>query len=123
VELGLKKHNQNVDFSIVIPAFNEQEFIGDTLDALTNNPASLSYEIVVVDNGSTDMTTKIALDKGVKVVSLLEGSISAVRNKGVSETSGEILVFMDADIVVSQSWHKKLPEIKTQLIREPMIVR
>jgi glycosyltransferase involved in cell wall biosynthesis len=91
--------------SIVIPALNEEGVIGNCIDALNSTDHSnLSFEIIVVDNGSTDATVEIALSKEVTVVVRKGVNISALRNYGASISKGDLLAFVDADCIVSQTW-------------------
>ncbi len=92
--------------SIIIPAKNEAEYIGKCLESLAElNFPKERYEVIVADNGSDDNTVFIAEAHCAKVVNLPEKqTISAVRNGGVAEASGDILVFLDADCTVSVDW-------------------
>lgn len=56
------------DISIVVPAFNEENYIAQTLWSLSKNTPSLSTEVIVVDNGSTDRTAYFADISGAKVI-------------------------------------------------------
>ena len=89
--------------SIVVPAHNEAQDLARTLDALRRAAVSLerSWEIVVVDDASTDATAQIARDAGARVVSVNRRHIAAVRNAGGRAANGDVLVFVDADTVVS----------------------
>jgi len=88
--------------SIVVPAHNEAQVLTGTLDALRRAAASLDrpWEIVVVDDASTDATALIARDAGARVVPVNLRHIAAVRNAGAREARGDVLVFVDADTVV-----------------------
>ncbi|MDO6824573.1 glycosyltransferase family 2 protein [Marinobacter sp. 1_MG-2023] len=103
-------------FSIVIPAYNEEEHIGSCLKSiLESNYDSNGYEVIVVDNGSQDRTREIALNTGqVKVLELPEGNVGAVRNYGATMALGEILVFIDADCLLDKDWLNRAE----QLIKE-----
>lgn len=98
----------DITFSVVIPCKNERHFIGTTIAALQREQREygLIKEIVVVDNGSTDDSVTIAESNGVTVLHC-SGTISAVRNFGVSHTSGEYLAFVDADIEVRPGWSQQ----------------
>ncbi|GAW65960.1 glycosyl transferase [Geoanaerobacter pelophilus] len=94
-----------MQFSVIIPAKNERENIGRCLDSIFQvdwDPAQ--YEVIVVDNGSSDDTPLIAAQKGAKVYLQPELTISGLRNFGASMAKGEILAFMDADCTVDPSW-------------------
>jgi len=87
--------------SIIIPAFNEETFIEDTLLSLQNQNIIQEYpemfEIIVVDNGSTDSTSIIASQYAKVVFEPNRGKLNA-KHKGVEEATGEIIVFLDADV-------------------------
>ena len=89
-------------FSIIIPALNEGKLIGTCIRTITENGFTKEkYDILVMDNGSTDDTVSIARGCGAKVLICdRTKSIAAMRNKGAAATSGEVLAFIDADIEV-----------------------
>ncbi|MDD2852250.1 MAG: glycosyltransferase [Desulfuromonadaceae bacterium] len=91
--------------SVIIPAFNEDRYIGECLSSVI----SLEYpkdklEIIVVDNGSTDNTNSIARGYPVKLIEKPGVKVGAVRNAGFAESTGEILAFTDADCIVPKQW-------------------
>jgi glycosyltransferase involved in cell wall biosynthesis len=88
--------------SFVIPAHNEEALIGQTLRALLASAEALgeSYEVIVVDDASTDRTAEIARSFGARVVTVNLRKISAVRNAGARTARGEALIFVDADTLV-----------------------
>lgn len=91
--------------SIVIPCFNEERELPATLSALINHiPSAYSYEIVIVDNGSTDRSIDIAKSYDVTLIESKSHSVAGVRNEGVRYCNGEILVFLDADVEVTSAW-------------------
>lgn len=86
--------------SVVIPVYNGGEDIGRCLDAL-NGSAYPSFEIILVDDSSTDDTVEIAGKKGVRIVELTRRSGPALaRNIGVEHAKGEIILFIDSDVEV-----------------------
>ena len=100
-------------FSIVIPTLNEAAHIRLCLTALANAiPSSVPFEVLIVDNGSTDKTLEIAwsfahiLD--LKLHQQMLVSISSLRNLGASFARGGILVFLDADCIAPPQWIEKL---------------
>jgi glycosyltransferase involved in cell wall biosynthesis len=94
-----------MQFSIVIPAKNEEANIGRCLDSIGQLAWDNSqYEVIVVDNGSTDKTVDIARQKGAPVHVKPGLTISGLRNFGASRASGTILAFIDADCTVTPGW-------------------
>lgn len=92
--------------SIVIPTYNEEEALPQTLNAVKSSIAHLDggfeSEIIVVDNGSTDRTVEFAECFGARVVKESIPSIGAARNKGASVSKGDIILFIDADVCISK---------------------
>lgn len=85
--------------SFVIPAYNEEKLLGRTLTALNTAARTLDepFEVVVVDDTSTDRTAAIAREQGARVISVKHRQIAATRNAGAREAQGDILFFVDAD--------------------------
>jgi glycosyltransferase involved in cell wall biosynthesis len=90
------------DYSIVVPAYNEEALLPATLAALAlaMKGNDLSGEIVVCDNNSTDGTAAVARAAGARVVGEPVNHISRARNAGARAARGRYLVFVDADTVV-----------------------
>lgn len=93
--------------SVIVPVFNAEMFIKKCLDALLNQDFDKAdYEIIVVDNGSTDRTVQIL--KGYDRIILLSEtetqSSYAARNLGLSVAKGDIIAFTDADCIPHKSW-------------------
>ena len=91
--------------SFIVPAYNEALLIGATLDGLHQAARAVGedYEIVVVDDASTDDTALIAERYGVRVVSVAHRQIAATRNSGARAAQGELLIFVDADTIVNEA--------------------
>jgi glycosyltransferase involved in cell wall biosynthesis len=85
--------------TFIIPAHNEELLIGRTISVLHAGGAALNepYEVIVVDDASTDATTKVAARCGARVVSVNYRQIAAARNAGAAQAQGDLLVFVDAD--------------------------
>lgn len=109
----------NITASVIIPAYNEEEFIQQTLQALTINK---NLEIIVVDNGSTDRTAEIARQAGANVIDFPVGTIAAVRNRGVQDASSDVLIFIDSDVTVTPEWHEKLPAVLEEVKQSPLLI-
>ena len=98
--------NPALELSVIVPVWNGAGEIHRLLDALAAQTADRArYEVVVVDNGSTDETARIVA--GYPFVRLLHqprpGSYAA-RNLAIAETSGRFLLFTDADCVPAPDW-------------------
>ncbi|MGZ5035221.1 MAG: glycosyltransferase [Usitatibacter sp.] len=85
--------------SFVVPAYNEERYLGATLDAIHAAAKSVGepYEIVVADDASTDGTAGIAEAGGARVVRVENRQISKTRNSGAKAAAGDVFVFVDAD--------------------------
>lgn len=90
--------------SVIIPAYNEASFLPKVLLSLKNQAFSLPYEIIVVDNNSTDNTACIAKEFGATVVFEPRRGIVYARQKGVNAAKGEIIVGLDADCVMPKNF-------------------
>jgi glycosyltransferase involved in cell wall biosynthesis len=91
-------------FSIIVPAYNEAAYLGRALDSLLHQDYTGRYEVIVVDNNSTDGTAAIAAQYGVPVVKEPQQGVCAARQRGVDCTSGEIIISTDADTTQPPDW-------------------
>jgi glycosyltransferase involved in cell wall biosynthesis len=82
--------------SVVIPAFNAERFLGETIESVLAQDYE-PIEIVVVDDGSTDGTSEVAGSYGVRCLRTQNGGQAAARNAGVAAARGELVAFVDAD--------------------------
>lgn len=89
--------------SFIVPAYNEEQCLAETLDALHAAGMALgeAYEVILADDGSTDQTAAIGAQKGAVVVSAVHRQIAATRNSGARAATGDCLIFVDADTVVN----------------------
>jgi glycosyltransferase AglI len=102
--------------SVIIPVYNDPQGLRDTLNSLVNQKFEKSfYEIIIADNGSTDNTTNIAkyfVEKYPGLVKLIiEDKIQssyAARNKGIVNSKGYIIAFIDADMKATPDFLKKV---------------
>lgn len=96
----------SLSISFVIPAYNEQQFIAQSLGAIREccEAEGLIVEVIVVDNGSVDGTSEIANQAGARVITTARTTVSRARNLGAAETSSELVAFLDADVLVTARW-------------------
>src|SRR3972149_5562839 len=88
--------------SIIIPALNSSVYLPECLSALKDSCPAQS-EIIVVDDASGDDSVSIASQMGVRVLQLFQNSgPAAARNHGAHHAHGDVLFFVDADVVVAE---------------------
>ena len=89
--------------SFVVPAHNEAKLLGRTLAALSASARTVGepWEVIVVDDASTDRTAEVGAAHGARVVVVNHRQIAATRNAGARAAAGEVLCFVDADTVVT----------------------
>ncbi|MEY2546373.1 MAG: hypothetical protein QOG48_1490 [Verrucomicrobiota bacterium] len=83
--------------SFIVPAYNEEFELPATLKAIRDAAQDRQYEIVVVDDASSDRTVEVAKEAGATVVPINRRQIAAARNAGARAARGDILFFVDAD--------------------------
>ena len=95
--------------SIIIPAYNEEKLIGLCLSSLENQDFNKrDYEVIVINNASTDNTTQIVQKFGVKLVNEpKKGVVFAIR-RGFLEAKGKIIAITEADTLVPLDWLSKI---------------
>jgi len=101
--------------SIIIPTFNEEKYLPLLLESIKRQKFS-DYEIIVADAGSKDKTKEIAREYNCKIIS---GGLPAKgRNNGARASQGNLLLFLDADVILPQSFFEKsLNEFKKRKLK------
>jgi glycosyltransferase involved in cell wall biosynthesis len=101
----------NIKVSLVIPAYNEENHLRSCLEAINNQTIAV-YEVIVVDNNSTDDTRKIASSfKFVKLVNEIKQGVVYARNTGFNLAKGNIIARIDADTILPSDWIFTLTKI------------
>ena len=96
--------------SVIIPVYNEEDRIHDCLYAVTHQTVK-PYEILVIDNNSTDQTAVIAKQfKQVTVVKEPIQGLTMARNNGFNMANGDILARIDADTIISDTWVQQVQQ-------------
>jgi glycosyltransferase involved in cell wall biosynthesis len=90
------------EISVIIPALNEERYIGYPLEGLKSQ-SFRNFETIVVDGGSSDRTAQIAKKAGCRVVIHRKGDIAAARNRGVRAARGDLIMFTNADTRASKN--------------------
>ncbi|WP_443939076.1 glycosyltransferase family 2 protein [Pedobacter sp. MW01-1-1] len=99
-----KLNKGNPDVSIVIPAYNEEANILKTLYSLSDAQTSLSVEVIVVNNNSTDKTEEFITRAGVICVNETKQGITNARNAGLATAKGTYILNADADTIYPAGW-------------------
>jgi glycosyltransferase involved in cell wall biosynthesis len=90
--------------SVVIPAYNEEENILQTLSSLAASASSKSIEIIVVDNNSTDRTAELVTACGATCINEKRQGITPARNAGLRAAKGKFILNADADTIYPPHW-------------------
>jgi len=103
--------------SFIIPAYNEEAGIKATIEAIIKAvPESFDAEIIVVDHGSHDRTRDIVSEMSVPVILHPGGTIARLRNIGAKHADGDVLIFVDADVLLTANWKHRFQEIAPSLV-------
>ncbi len=101
-------------FSIIIPAYNAQKTIADTIQSILEQKVTPEYdfEIIIINDGSSDDTLKVCkyylqIHKNIEIYTQTNGGLTKARNEGASKARGEILLFLDSDDMLPPNtlWH------------------
>lgn len=101
-------HDGGMLFSVIIPSYNEEANINRCVESIRlNNAGKFPFEIILVDNGSTDSTVSKAETLGIHIIKNESGKrckIAELRNMGANKAKGRIIAFLDADMTVPDNW-------------------
>lgn len=107
--------------SVVIPLYNAEETIKETIQSVINQSLSDSLEVIIVNDGSTDNSEQVIKDiinnnstnRAIKLINKENGGVSSARNRGIIESSGNWIALLDSDDVWSiNKIEKQVQEIK-----------
>ena len=115
-----------MSISCIIPTLNRSALLRNTLSSLINQNVSQDmYEILIIDNGSTDDTRETSqhiikekANRRIRYILEPEAGLLAGRHRGALEANGEVLVFVDDDIEATTGWlqaisrHSKIPQVQ-----------
>lgn len=107
---------EEVEISFIIPAYNEEELLPNTLDCINNLlQGKIKYEVLVIDHNSTDNTVECAKKRNVSVYSCNVVTVAALRNFGAAKACSDILVFIDADVLITKKWVENINNVVASL--------
>ena len=97
----------NLKISLIIPAYNEEDYIEECLEEAIKHSNEKFHEIIVIDNGSTDRTRELAEKfPGIKVVHEPIKGLTRARQRGLEVATGDLLAYIDADTRLHPLWIK-----------------
>lgn len=99
-----KPIDDNIDLSIVVPVYNYVNIIESNIDSILNQKTEYNYQLIIVDDGSTDgaadVLKRYANNPKVKLIFQKNAGIGAARNTGINNADGKYLMFVDCDDIV-----------------------
>ena len=98
-----------MNLSVVIPVKNDPIGLEACLQSIEISAVeAVGYEVLVVDNGSTDNTIAVAERYGATVLQDPHATVAALRNLGAEKSTGDVLAFLDADCTIDPGWFESL---------------
>ncbi|MFQ5824171.1 MAG: glycosyltransferase family 2 protein [bacterium] len=103
-----------IETSVIIPTYNRLQFLMEAVESVLNQTYQ-NFELILVDDGSTDGTSDYALELGkqVKYIYKKNGGPSSARNRGIREAKGEFITFLDSDDL----WHKDKLKVEIEFMK------
>jgi glycosyltransferase involved in cell wall biosynthesis len=100
--------------TIIIPTFNREQFLKEAVDSVLSQTYD-DFELIVVDDGSTDKTKKMLQDYGQRLTYIFQENrgVGTARNRGIAEAKGELISFLDSDDL----WKRDKLSIQTDLMK------
>ena len=111
----MTKVSKNPLISIIVPVYNVEEYLDKCVESIVNQTYK-NIEVILVDDGSPDNCPKMCddwakKDKRIKVIHKKNGGLSDARNKGIDESKGEYLSFVDSDDYITDNYVELLYNI------------
>lgn len=94
------------DLSIIVPAYNVERFVGPCLESILNQETKVDFEVIVINDGSTDGTGDVISkyarkDNRIRVINQRNKGLSGARNTGIDQAKGKALMFVDSDDLIA----------------------
>lgn len=98
----------NIDLSIIIPVYNTQKFVKKCIDSILQNKTSYNFEILIINDGSTDDSMKILKsyynNRKIRIIDQSNHGLGAARNKGLNLAIGKYVSFIDSDDYITDNY-------------------
>ena len=108
---GLNYREETLDLSIIIPVYNGEKYLKECLDSIFNNKTKYEYEVIVIDDGSSDDSMKILQSyskDNLIIKKQTNQGVAVARNQGLDLARGEYVAFIDSDDYVSDDYIERL---------------
>lgn len=114
-----------LNLSIVVPFYNAEEYLSRMLTSICNSVTQYKYEIILINDGSTDNSASVAKEfvakyPHISYYQISHGGVSRARNVGISQSAGEYICFVDADDYISPHYIEKM--LSTALASSGLVV-
>lgn len=127
-EKGFDEVKPIIDISVIVPIYNTEKYLEKCINSLLNQNTHFSYEILLVNDGSTDNSYNLLNNKykdkykgKVRILNKVNGGLSSARNYGIRFSRGEFISFVDSDDYVSSDFIEIL--MKNAIINKADIVK
>ena len=100
MDYSVKNESINKDLSIIVPAYNSEKTIEQCINSVITQETKYDYELIVVNDGSTDRTKEIVEkfnDEKIVLINQENRGFSGARNRGIDECVGKYIMFLDSD--------------------------
>lgn len=102
------KFNSSINLSIIVPVYNVEKYLEECIESILNQKTQFSYEIILIDDGSTDLSSHICdkyqkLDNRIRVKHITNNGNSYARNLAIQMSYGEYLMFVDSDDIIEKN--------------------
>jgi cellulose synthase/poly-beta-1,6-N-acetylglucosamine synthase-like glycosyltransferase len=111
-----------LELSVIIPSLNEEATIAHTLRSIRSSLEKIEHEIIVVDNGSIDGTVVVAREMADRLIVARGALIGEMRNRGAELARGEILLFNDADVILTEEWANAYRALREDIRATKLVV-
>ena len=119
---------QNIEISIIIPVYNTQEYLKRCLNSIINQSYKVSYEIICIDDGSTDKSVDILnqykskYPDNFKILYQKHSGQAEARNLGIKSAAGNFIMFIDSDDFIAENLLKECSnKLKIYILSIPFI--
>ena len=108
----MKKIDQNIKISVILPIYNAQDYLKECVDSVMNQTYS-NLQVILVNDGSSDNSWKICqelekIDNRIVAVTQKNRGVSVARNRGMELATGQWIMFVDPDDILNKSIIEKL---------------